>query len=66
MCLSQPSPPKPPPMPSPPTAANPDIQAGNASARARAVAAGNLQTILTGPQGLTAPAAAAPKTLLGS
>lgn len=53
-------------MPSPPTAANPDIQAGNASARARAVAAGNLQTILTGPQGLTAPAAAAPKTLLGS
>ncbi|MDE2022173.1 MAG: hypothetical protein KGI71_04685 [Patescibacteria group bacterium] len=52
-------------MPQAPTAANTDIQAGSAAARARALAMGNLQTILTGPSGLTKPATSGPKALLG-
>lgn len=59
-------PPPPPPVPPPPTPVDPAIAKAGADARSRAIAAGGIGgTVVTGPQGLTAPASTAQKTLLG-
>ena len=59
-------PPPPPPVPPPPTPVDPAVAKAGADARTRAIAAGGIGgTIVTGPQGLTAPASTAQKTLLG-
>lgn len=69
MCLGGSSP-KPPPPPTPPppapTMASPVVQMARDDERKRArLAAGRASTILTGAQGLAAPAVTGVKTLLG-
>ena len=67
MCFSSPS--MPAVQPAPPVATQQDaaVQAAlDAERKRRAMAAGKASTIMTGPQGVTAPASYAPKTLLGA
>jgi hypothetical protein len=66
MCLGGPKmPPTPPPAPAPPTQASPDVINASAAAAQRAAAAGSVQTMLTGSQGLTSQTTTMPKSLLG-
>lgn len=66
MCFSSPSIPAATPPPAIATAQDQTVtDALDRDRRARAAAAGKASTILTGPQGVTAPASTAPKTLLG-
>lgn len=66
MCLGGPKTPPPPvPPPAPPTQASPDVINANAAAQQRAMAAGSLQTMMTGSQGVQQQNTAAPKMLLG-
>lgn len=70
MCTSAPSAPAPPPKlpeaPTPPQMVSPMGKSADARRRAMAAGTGTTSTILTGSQGVTAPAATATKTLLGS
>jgi hypothetical protein len=65
---SSPKPPPPPaPPPAPPTQASPAVQAARDDERKRArLAAGRASTILTGAQGVMAPAETGGKSLLGA